>query len=321
MGESISRRDALLTMTGFATMAALAVGGGFALRKDAYDAVDKPVSSLPDFSVKTEKPCDIAIIKGTDRKGLVDKAFAALGGVDRYIKAGDKVLVKPNIAWARSPEQAANTHPDVVEETVRLCLEAGAKRVVVADNTCHNTESAYSKSGIKEAVQKAGGTLVTVSDADFILLSAPGEKIDGWPFMRLLFESDKVINMPVVKHHSLCQATIGLKNLMGVIGGDRGLFHQDIHHLVATLGKFVPCTLTLIDATRILLKNGPVGGNMMDVLVLDTIALGTDPVALDAWGCTLLGIDPGTVKYLDLAERYGVGTRDFKSLKITEASI
>jgi uncharacterized protein (DUF362 family) len=192
---------------------------------------------------------DLAVAKGPDPAALTRKAVAALGGMGTFVKKGDVVVVKPNIGWDRTPEQAANTNPEVVAAIVRMCFEAGAKMVKVFDNTCAEQRRTYQNSGIADAVKKAGGTVFFVSEWKYASAAMPaGNLMADWPVSRDAATCDCFINVPIAKHHSLTRLTLSMKNLMGVCGGDRGRMHQNIDRKLVEMTAFIKPDLTIIDA-------------------------------------------------------------------------
>ena len=229
---------------------------------------------------------------GSDPARLVRAAVAALGGMERFVKRGETVLVKPNMAWDRTPEQGANTHPEVVAEVVRLCRAAGARRVIVTDNPVHDAERVAARSGIRAAVAAAGGELVLPGASGFERTTLGGSVLASWDVLSVLFQADRLVNVPVAKHHSLSRLTCGLKNHMGLIGGSRGRLHQEIHPSLVDLAAAFRPTLTVVDATRVMMRNGPTGGRLEDVAAVNAVAAGTDPVACDAWAARQIGLDP-----------------------------
>ncbi|MCU0253194.1 MAG: DUF362 domain-containing protein [Acidobacteria bacterium] len=239
---------------------------------------------------------------------MVRAAIDALGGIGRFVAAGDVVLVKPNMAWDRPPEMGANTHPAVVAEVVRLCRAAGATRVLVGDVAVHDTARVAVRSGIAEAAREAGAELVLPDDAGFREAALGGSVLSTWEVFRPALSATKLINVPVVKDHALSRLTAGLKNWYGVLGGTRARLHQDIDTSIADLAVAFRPTLTVVDATRVMTRGGPTGGRLEDVRPVGLVAAGTDPVALDAWGARLLNLDPRSIGYLALAEGRGVGS-------------
>lgn len=252
---------------------------------------------------------------------LTEEAIKALGGMQRFVKKGNVVWVKPNIGWNRKPEFAANTNPDLVATLVRLCLEAGAKTVRVGDLTCNPAKEAYGNSGIEAAVIQAGGEIVYLDPKRFKEYPLSGKRLEKWEFYPDIIESDLVINCPVVKHHGISKATLCMKNYMGVIGGNRGFFHQDIQTCLADVTAFMKPRLCVLDAIRILTANGPSGGNLADVKRMDTVAAGTDIVALDAFGAELLGHKPADIATVAMGQERGLGKMDYRSLKLRELEV
>ncbi len=239
---------------------------------------------------------------------MVRAAIDALGGIGRFVVAGDVVLLKPNMAWDRPPELGANTHPEIVAEIARLCREAGAARVLVGDVPVHDAERAAARSGIADAARRAGAELVLPDDGGFREAALDGAVLSSWEVFLPALTATKLINVPVVKDHALTRLTAGLKNWYGVLGGTRARLHQAIDASIADLAVAFRPTLTVVDATRVMTKGGPTGGRLEDVRQVGLVAAGTDPVALDAWSAHLLGLDPGTIGYLALAEGRGVGS-------------
>jgi len=250
----------------------------------------------------------LVVARGGSPALLVRAAVDAVGGMGRFVRPGETVLVKPNMAWDRTPEQGANTNPEVVAEVVRLCRAAGARRVIVAENTIHDAQRVAERSGIRAAATAAGGELVLPGDSGFEWTSLGGSILARWDVLSVLFQADRLINVPVVKHHSLSHLTCGIKNHMGLIGGSRGRLHQEIHPAVVDLAAAFRPTLTVVDATRVMMRNGPTGGRLEDVALVNAVATGTDPVACDAWAARQLGLDPAAVGHVVLAEGRGLGS-------------
>jgi uncharacterized protein (DUF362 family) len=253
-----------------------------------------------------------------EAKRLTQATIQALGGMNRFISSGDVVWVKPNLAWDRRPEQAATTNPDVVAAVVELCYAAGAKQVLVSDNTCNKAQRTFPRSGIQKAAEEAGARVFFLDKRKFKKMAVGGKVIKDWEVYTEIVEADKLVNLPIVKHHGLCQATLGMKNLMGAIGGRRNQFHQDLSNSLSDLASFLKPTLVVMDAIRVLTANGPIGGNLEDVKRLDTVLAGTDQVAVDSLGASLLGQDPESIGYIAEAARRGLGELDYKSLDPTE---
>jgi uncharacterized protein (DUF362 family) len=175
------------------------------------------------------------------------------------------VVLKPNIAWDRTPEQAANTNPDVVAEVVRQCWQAGAKRVIVTDVSCNEPRRCFQRSGIQAAARAEGAEVILPDPELFREVDLGGVVLKSWPVFTPFLEADKIFNLPIAKHHVLTGATLGMKNWYGILGGERNRLHQQIHQSLVDLANFMLPTVTLIDCYRILLRNGPTGGNLEDV--------------------------------------------------------
>ncbi len=267
-------------------------------------------------SVSASVSPDIVVAEGLSPSAITTSAIDALGGIRRFISRGDIVVIKPNMAFDRLPEHAANTNPEVVATVVRLCLLAGAKKVKVFDRTVNDPRRCYIQSGIKEAAEKAGAEVSYIDERRFVDIEIKGSVIKKWPIYKDVLEADKLINIPIAKHHSLTRLTMGMKNLMGIIGGPRRLWHQHINEALVDLASVIKPTLTVLDAVRILIANGPQGGDLKDVRRLNTVVVGVDQVAVDAYGATLFGMKPEELKYLSLARKMGLGRIDIENLTI-----
>jgi uncharacterized protein (DUF362 family) len=265
---------------------------------------------------------DLAVVRGDSPGAIARKAVEALGGMGRFVRRGDTVVIKPNIGWDRAPEYAANTNPEVVASIVRLCLAAGARRVKVFDNTCNQAVMCYRTSGIADAVSDAGGHISYVNRRKFIPARfPPGSAMKEWPIYLDAVECDCFINVPVAKHHSLAGLTLSMKNLMGVCGGNRGMIHWNMEQKLAELTKFISPDLTVIDAYRILLRHGPTGGSLEDVKLTKTVIAGTDPVLTDSYASTLFGVHPRDIGYIRVAEEFRLGTTEISKARIKKIVI
>jgi uncharacterized protein (DUF362 family) len=259
----------------------------------------------------------MVVAQNAEPRELVRQALADLGGIGRFISRKDVVVLKPNIAWDRTPEQAANTNPDLVAEVVRQCWQAGAKRVIVTDVSCNEANRCFHRSGIQAAAQAAGAEVVLPDPDRFREVELGCVVLKSWPVFTPFLEADKIINLPIAKHHALTGATLGMKNWYGILGGERNRLHQQIHQSLVDLASFMLPTLTLIDCYRVLLRNGPTGGNLEDVATKKTLVAGTDPVAIDAYVAKAYwNLEPEQMPYLTMAAARGLGTVDFASLKV-----
>jgi uncharacterized protein (DUF362 family) len=263
----------------------------------------------------------LTAVEGESPAAITKEAIAVLGGMRRFVGKGDKVVIKPNIGWDRTPEMAACTNPEVVKTLVELVLEAGAKKAIVIDNTTNQAKRCYVRSGIQEAVKQAGGDMLFVDDYRVKKTALKGAWLKEWDVVLDVIEADKVINVPIAKHHSLCRLTLGMKNWLGATGGARNQFHQDLDHAVVDLAAFFKPELTVLDAYRILVRNGPQGGRLSDTQLMKTVVAGTDPVAVDAMGATFFNVAPRELPYLGLARERGLGEFDLGKVRLEKRKI
>lgn len=263
----------------------------------------------------------MVIVHGKDIKRMVTAAVDKLGGISRFINPGDRVLIKPNVGWDRQPEQAANTNPELVGAVVNLCRMARSAEVWVTDVSINDPYRSFARSGIEKTVVDSGGKVKFTAENDFVPTDLKGRVLRVWPVSRFYHEVDKVINMPVVKHHSLSRCTIAMKNWYGVLGGRRNRLHQDINVSIADLATAIRPTLTITDATRVLFRNGPTGGNLSDVTIKNTIIAGLDEVALDSYSLGFLDLRVEDVPFLSRGHERGLGVTDWKSLNYIEMTV
>ena len=301
----VSRREALWRLASTA-LAAGTMGLGAAYFHNRRVTSGKLVT-IPDWrraALGTLPPAVAA--RGGDPAANLRRALAALGGIESFVGRGETVVIKPNVGWDRLPEQAANTDPVLVAELVRLCLGAGARRVVVTDNSCNDPRRCFARSGIRDAAASAGAEVVDGGRAGYRPATLSGYST-GLEVLQDVLEADRVINVPVVKHHSLTKATLGMKNWFGVLGNGRSRLHQNANRAIAELAALFRPTLTVVDATRVLLAGGPQGGSLSDVRAVNAVAAGIDPVACDAWGAAQMGLDPRGLGFIQEAEQVGLG--------------
>lgn len=277
---------------------------------DAAEETPSPTLSFP----------DLAVARSGEPEEMVQAAVAALGGMSRFVKAGDVVVVKPNICVSYySYEYAATTNPWVVGTLVRLALEAGAKQVKVLDFPFGGSpEQAYQVSGIQQEVQKAGGKMVGISTIKFIETKIPnGKDLKSARIYDDVLQADVLINVPIAKHHELARLTLGMKNLMGVIR-DRPLMHANLGQRLADLSSRVRSHLVVVDAVRMLMAHGPTGGNLSDVRKADTIIASHNVVSADSYAATLFGLVPEDLGYIKKGTEMGLGVKNLDELKIEE---
>ena len=259
----------------------------------------------------------VAVAEGQDYGLITRNAINALGGMGRFVKAGDTVAVKPNMGWDRKPEQAATTHPAVVRAIVEECLKAGAKRVKVFDNPCNDMRRSYENSGIPAALKDLKNVDVRYMEEErYKKVNLKGTFLKEWELYSDALKADVFINVPIAKHHSLTTLTLGLKNMMGIMGGDRGFIHRQIEDALADVNSVVKSHLVVIDATRILTAHGPTGGSLRDVKIVNKVIASTDIVAADAWATGLFGLKPQDIPSTVTAYKRGLGEMNLDKVKI-----
>jgi len=290
-----------------------------------------PVGGLavPEADAAQGAGVKVAVASGATPSENVAKAVAALGGIKAFISRGDVVVLKPNIGWDRTPEQAANTNPEVVVALAEMCLSAGAKEVRVFDRTCNDPRRCYVNSGIQAAVEafakKRGASgavrVYHVEDRKFRRTAIPGAfALKEWDLYKDALEADKIVNVPVAKHHSLATATLGLKNMMGIMGGNRGQIHYNLSDCLVDIHRRLPTSLTVIDATRVLLRNGPSGGNLADVRALGKVFASPDVVAADVVAAErVFGWKARDVAHLQKALDARLGVSSPAQIRVVEA--
>lgn len=328
MSEKIDRREFIIRL-GTAAGASALIGIGAVLLHN------RKIISLSEFTNVVRKDFTVEIPSSLPQMVIAygespsKNVLAAIeeinggkgNGIKHFIKKGNIVLIKPNVGWDRTPEQGANTNPEVVAIVIKLCLEAGASKVIVTDASCNEPKRTFLRSGIEKAVLESGGIVELPVEHKFKVVPIGGTVLKNWLVYSTYLTVDKVINIPVVKHHNLTGATLGMKNWYGILGGRRNQLHQKINESIVDLATFIKPTLTILDGTRILMKNGPQGGSLSDVKVGNTIAVSTDPVAIDAYGALLLGRRPEEIGYIALANQNKLGEINYKNLRCKEINV
>ena len=273
-----------------------------------------PAARMRDHRVPQPKTTPkLVIARGKSPKKNVAAALGKMGGMKKFVTSRDVVLIKPNVGWDRTPSQAANTDPGVVAALVRACRDAGAKEVIVTDCPVNEAERSFRRSGILKAAQQVGAQVILPEQSRYVSLKIPG-KLGSWSVLEPFVRATKIINVPVAKHHGSALVTAGMKNWIGVVGERRSMLHVGLDESIAGLAELMRPTLTVVDATRVLLRNGPRGGDLGDVKREDAIAVSLDPVAVDAWAATILGFKPAKVGYLGIAAKRKLGRTSFKAL-------
>jgi uncharacterized protein (DUF362 family) len=320
----MTRRDAMLQLLRLGGVAAGAAGVGVWLSEHSSRPVpERAEQARRDHRLGVDpKLPQLTVVQGGEPRALVQRALEDLGGIRRFVSRQDVVVLKPNIAWDRTPEQAANTNPDVVAEMVRQCWQAGAKRVIVTDVSCNEPRRCFQRSGILAAARAEGAEVILPDPELFREVDMGGVVLKSWPVFKPFLEADKIFNLPIAKHHGLVGVTLGMKNWYGILGGERNRLHQQIHQSLVDLANFMLPTLTLMDCYRVLLRNGPTGGNLEDVAMKKTMVAGTDPVAIDAYVAKAYwDLDTEHLPYLQMAAARGLGTVDFASLSVKTSQL
>jgi uncharacterized protein (DUF362 family) len=318
--EAINRRQ-FLKVGASGLVGAGAFGGGALWLYDRENrlAREKSVGLVRDYTIPDDpKYPQVVQIQGSDPQQTLTRAMELLGGVSRFVERGDRVAIKPNIGWDRAPKHAANTNPDLVAVMVELCLKAGASEVIVTDASCNDANRAYKRSGIGQAAYNAGARVFLPREDRFRELVLDGRLLKKWPVYTPLVFADKFINMAICKHHNLTAMTGVMKNLYGILGGQRNLLHQDIHTSIFDLGNFLRPTLVVLDAFRVLVRNGPQGGSFSDTEERNLLVVGTDQVAIDAISARILGNDPMSIGYLKMSDGI-LGHVDLQKVRFREA--
>jgi uncharacterized protein (DUF362 family) len=316
--DTTNRREMLLRILRVGGLTAATAGAAVWFKGRSRRPEETLAATLKhDFAVPADPSHpEMTVVQGEDPRQLVRKALGELGGIRRFVARGDIVVVKPNIAWDRTPEQAANTNPQVLAEVVRLCQEAGAKKVVVTDVSCNEPRRCFQRSGIAEAARAEGAEVILPEERKFKEVDLRGDVLSAWPVFEPFLTADKMINVPIAKHHSLTGVTLGMKNWYGILGGPRHRLHQRIQESLVDLADFMRPTLTLMDAYRVLMRNGPTGGNLSDTALKKTVIASTDPVALDAYTAKAFwNLDETQLRYLRLAQDRGLGKLKFEDLR------
>jgi uncharacterized protein (DUF362 family) len=263
----------------------------------------------------------MTVVHGTPVGTNVKTAIAKLGGMRRFVGNGDDVIIKPNVCAGRAPQYAATTNPEVVATLVRLARGAGASRVRVMDNPISSSPACYAASGITSAVKAAGGSMQVMSGSRYKTYDIPGGKLGRHPVYRDMVECDVLINVPIAKQHGSTGLTLAGKNLMGCTS-DRGRMHNlGLSRTIAELNAFLKPDLTVLDAIRILVRNGPSGGSLSDVRRKDIVIASKDWVAVDAYATRLFGKSPGFVPYIAAAAKMGLGKADLSGLAIKKYAV
>ncbi len=274
------------------------------------------ISQIPK-TLFAKEPSLVAVSEGQDYAAITRKVISAVGGIQLFVKQGDIVVVKPNMGWDRKPEYAATTHPIVVKTIVEECLKAGARRVKVFDNPCNDPRRCYENSGIQNILKGMDNVEVKQMDRErYKKTKISGVFLKEWDVYDEALSAKVFINVPIAKHHGLTRLTLGLKNMMGILGEDRGYLHRGMDDALADVSTVIRSHLTIIDATRILLRHGPEGGSLSDVKVLNKVIASTDIVAADAYATALFNLKPEDISTTVTAYKRGLGEMNLSKIKV-----
>lgn len=305
----MTRKDFLkaVALTGFAT---------------TFSAVE-PLAVLAQKGSVEGKAVDMVALLGGEPAPMFEKGMEALGGISKFVKKGDRVTIKPNIGWDKTPALAGNTNPELVVALINACKDAGAKEIIVFDHTCDNWRRCYESSGIEEAAKNAGAIVMSGDEEKYYRETKlpKGKALKSAKIHQAILDCDCWFNVPILKNHGGARMTVAMKNLMGIVW-DRRAFHQlGLDQCIADIGTLdKPACLNIVDAYRIMKTNGPRGRDASDVAVAKGLFMSTDPVAVDVAAIKFFGQFQKTpledVKYLPLGEAHKLGTCDVSSLKV-----
>ena len=323
--DHLSRRQfmARSAKAGVSILAACSISYWFYDRAGpARSAQDDTGVRIPDFSMP-QLGQHLSIVRGSSRSETLEVALKSIGGIQAFIKKGDRILLKVNAAFASPPMLCATTHPDMVAAITRLCFKAGAASVTVTDNPINDPASCFRLTGIEQAARSAGATVLFPQKEFFKPFSLENAQlIRNWPVLyEPLSRIDKIIGTAPVKDHHRSGASMIMKNWYGLLGGRRNIFHQDIHTIIQELAMMIKPTLVVLDGNTTMMRNGPTGGSLSDLKETHTMIVSTDQVAADAFGATLLDKTVDELPFIKKAEAMNLGTADFQSLNPVMESI
>lgn len=306
------------------------VAAGAVLTVKSNGMMDVMASTVPSGSAQnaSDSQADLVAVMNGEPAAMLQTAMKELGGISRFVKSGNKVVIKPNIGWDRTPEQAANTNPDLIVELINMCKEAGASEIKVFDHTCDNWTRCYENSGIQEAVRKAGATMVPANEQSYYANAEipRGKNLKNAMIHKAILECDVWFNVPVLKNHGGALMTASMKNLMGIVWDRRAFHSRGLHQCIADITTFKPAALHIVDAYRTLATNGPQGRSASDVVLTKTLFASTDIVAVDTAAGKFFTQVNERIRFEDIehipdAEKLGMGTMDLDKLNIKRIRI
>ena len=269
------------------------------------------------------RPIDLVAVRGGDPVAMYRRAIREMGGMQAFVKRGQRVVVKPNMAWDVTPERAANTNPELVGAIVRDCIAAGASRVFVFDHTVDQWQRAYETSGIERAAREAGALVVPGNlERDYREVQIPGaRRLHTAMVHQQILDADVFINVPVLKHHASTTVTIAMKNLMGIVWDRRFWHRNDLHQCIADFCLFRVPDLNIVDAYLVMTRNGPRGVSEADLANMKSLLISRDIVAVDAASTLIFGSQPQDIGHIRLAAQMNVGQINLDRLNISRIAI
>jgi len=261
---------------------------------------------------------DLVALRNAAPAAMFAKGIKALGGMNRFVKNGSKVVIKPNVGWNKAPRYGATTNPGLIKEIIKHCQHAGAAKIYVFDHTCDFWKYSYKKSGIGPAVTAAGAQMVPANSESYYesVTLQKGKVLKQTKVHELIIDSDVFINVPVLKHHGSTQATIAMKNLMGVVW-DRSFYHRhNLHQCIADFCNYRLPDLNIVDAYTVMERNGPKGVSLDDIVIKKNQLISTDIVAADTAAAKILGRDPDNIGYITKAAAMQLGEKNLRKLNI-----
>ena len=310
----MDRRDFLKTLAAAGALVTVKTSG----------MMDVMASTVPSASsASASDNADLAAVMNGEPAQMLEAAMKELGGIGRFIKKGDKVVIKPNIGWDRTPELAGNTNPDLLAALIKMCQDAGAAEIKVFDHTCDNWTRCYDHSGIEAAVKKAGATMVYGHEqSSYQQVEIPqGKALKNAQVHKAIIECDKWINVPVLKNHGGALMTCAMKNHMGIVWDRRAFHSRGLHQCIADICTYKPAVLHIVDAYRTLATNGPQGRSESDVVLTKALFASPDIVAVDtAAGKFFTQINKNikfeNIEHIPDAQKLGLGTMDLESINV-----
>lgn len=270
------------------------------------------------LAAKNSNPSTVVKVQGDSPYQITKKLIEGLGGMKKFVSKQDIVMVKPNIGWNRTVEQGACTNPEVLKAIIEEILDSGAKKVIVMDHPCHKAADTYRRSGIQAMSRDTGAEIRFADENRLVIYNFKGEQVTRWPVYKDFLEVDKFINVPILKHHGSAGLTIGMKNLYGILGGRRGKLHRDMGASIADLAQGFKTHLTVVDAFRVLKRNGPVGGRLSDVELKKTVLASSNIMEVDVVAATVFGSDPRQLSFLQEGAKRNIGQFDITKISIKE---